>query len=825
MKRGFLISNCCLISLVSSSGKSTSIRILLLFLFTISNAVAQQQVFIGEKNDFHPSTVLHWITPPLSENDEYGVYHFRKSFTLQNVPQSFVIHVSADNRYRLYVNGVNVCHGPARGDLNNWQFESVEVASLLHACDNTVAAVVWNAGLLKPWAQISLQTAFILRGVADGKAVLNTDDTWKVIKNKAITFFKDDTIDQFPDGVGPGELIDGKQYPWGWQNIKFDDSGWASVEVITKANPSSSFWQLKPRTIPFMREEEHRFATVRRTTDIEISNDFVHGDTPLIIPPNHKAEILLDQGHLTIAYPELEISGGSGARITLTYNEALFDANGRKSHRDSVSHMFLKGLYDIMVPDGRSHRTYRPLWYRTFRYVQVSIETGDEPLTIHDLKCMATGYPFKQVAKFQSNDSTLQDIWDVSWRTALCCAHETYMDCPYYEQLQYGGDTRIQMLVSLAVTGDDRLMRQAIDQFYQSRVESGLTLCAYPSNENKKIPTFSLIWILMIHDHWMWKGDTELVKKYQKGIEGVLRWFEQYLQGGLLTNLPDDSWDRSKNWQFEHWHYVDDTPGFPIGVPPGVYCGQPASVTLLYVYALQHAAILMKELSQKDLATTYHRLAENIKRNVYKKCWNSERLLLADTPEQKHFSQHTNALAVLVDLVYPENQKRIIECILEDSTLVQCSLYFSFYLHRAMVKAGLGNRYLERMAKWKEMLTLGFTTFPEHPFVNTRSDCHAWSAHPMVDFLVTIGGISPAAPGFSKVRIEPFLNGLKEVFVTMPHPEGKIVCEYKTCNNKTNARVVLPDQITGEFFWNNLVIPLDPGENTLKDLQALSSQR
>src|SRR3954468_10458976 len=35
---------------------------------------------------------------------DFGVFKFRKTFTLETIPQSFVIHVSADNRYKLFVN-------------------------------------------------------------------------------------------------------------------------------------------------------------------------------------------------------------------------------------------------------------------------------------------------------------------------------------------------------------------------------------------------------------------------------------------------------------------------------------------------------------------------------------------------------------------------------------------------------------------------------------------------------------------------------------------------------------------------------------------------
>lgn len=57
-----------------------------------------------------------WIACPGISLYEYGVYHFRKEFKLDRRPERFVINISADNRYRLFVNGTPMSLGPARGD-------------------------------------------------------------------------------------------------------------------------------------------------------------------------------------------------------------------------------------------------------------------------------------------------------------------------------------------------------------------------------------------------------------------------------------------------------------------------------------------------------------------------------------------------------------------------------------------------------------------------------------------------------------------------------------------------------------------------------------
>ena len=145
------------------------------------------------------------------------------------------------------------------------------------------------------------------------------------------------------------------------------------------------------------------------------------------------------------------MSGGKGSSIHLEYAEAMFrkdiksgDLSARKGNRNEIENSEMIGFEDLFLPDGGNKRLFRPLWFRTYRYIEMKVITNEEALTIHDFHGMYTGYPFQQKASFSSDDPSLSNIWEVGWRTARLCANETYFDCPYYEQLQYVGDTRIQ---------------------------------------------------------------------------------------------------------------------------------------------------------------------------------------------------------------------------------------------------------------------------------------------------------------------------------------------------------------------------------------------
>src|ERR1035437_7687145 len=171
-----------------------------------------------------------WITHPEGPRREFGVFHFRKTFTVDTVPQHFVIHVSGDNRYELLVNGKRVLAGPARGDLNYWRYETLDIAPYLAAGKNLLAAVVWNFAEVAPLAQITSETGLIVQGDTRAEEVVNTGDSWKVYKSRAVKPIPMDerTLGNFV-AVGPGEQVDAAQYPWGWETAGFDDSGWVAA--------------------------------------------------------------------------------------------------------------------------------------------------------------------------------------------------------------------------------------------------------------------------------------------------------------------------------------------------------------------------------------------------------------------------------------------------------------------------------------------------------------------------------------------------------------------------------------------------------------------
>ena len=263
-----------------------------------------------------------WLTHPTAPERDYGVYHFRRSFDLPGKPASFIVHVTADNRYRLFVNGQAIGFGPARGDRMHWRYETYDLARWLRAGPNVLAATVWNMGSDAPVAQQSLQTGFLVQGNTVQEAIVNTvAPHWKVLQNPAyqpLRVTPDLVLNQYY-AAGACERLSAAQYPWGWEMPEFDDRTWVAARAGRTGKPAYYRYghgegdgNLIPRNIPLMEEKLERLPKLVRAAGVPADDGFLQGTRSLIVPANTQASVLVDQTYLTTAYPELVVSGGSG---------------------------------------------------------------------------------------------------------------------------------------------------------------------------------------------------------------------------------------------------------------------------------------------------------------------------------------------------------------------------------------------------------------------------------------------------------------------------------------------------------------------------------
>ncbi len=770
--------------------------------------------FVERVADLESPGFADWITVDDGQGNADGVLLFRREFELAEMPESFLVHVSADPRYRLYVNGVLVGIGPAVGDRDHWNYESINLVPYLRPGANVIAASVWNPTWQLPARQISVQPGFVLAGSNLEGEPLKTDGRWLAKRSTAHA-----SITHTAESVGGGyiagatEAFDAATHEWGWNEVGFNASDWAPARIIGKATHGrldtwkGTPWALIPRSIPALEMRDATHWVVRRTAGLANADALTDASPrwPLKIPANAEATLLLDHEELTMGFTQLAFSRGEGAEIEVRYQEALFRPEGGKGNRDDITGKIMKGYFDRVIADGGENRVYEPQWIRVFRYVQISVKTADEPLRLDGFGHQFVGYPLERRGSFVSSDPSHAAILNASWRTMRVCALESYMDCPYYEQVQYIGDTRIQALISLYMSGDDRLMRNAILQFHRSRQYHGLTKSAHPTDGAQIIPPFALLYVGMVHDFLMYRGDREFLAPLVPGIVFTLEWFLARVdESGLMGPLP-------------FWNHVDGGAiGFDVGSPPGSSTGGSIHQTLLLAYTLDRAVDLMEAVEFSGDLERYRRISAQLKASAHKHGFDETRGLFAETRAKEMFSQHTNAFAILCGAVKGAEAERIAELIHADETLIQGTLYFQFYVFEAYRQAGRGDLILANLDRWQEMLDTGLTTFPEH-HIESRSDAHAWAGHPLFHLLASTAGIRPAETGFAAVEVRPALGDLTNTRAEVCHPAGMIRVHYQRSDDDTvRAEVSLPEKLSGSLIWGAESHPLRSGDQVLQ---------
>ena len=752
-----------------------------------------------------------WIGVPGQDLRQYAVYHFRKKVSLPQLPSQYVVHVSADNRYKFYVNDSLVALGPCRGDVSNWSYETVDLRPYLHEGENILAAVVWFLADQAPIAQVSGgRMGFLVQGNTDKEAEANTNTTWKCIKNESYAPCHTGRVRGYY-AAGPTESVQTARYPLGWTKADFDDSQWPQAvnmeKPAAKGTRDYPYRLLVPRSLPPMEMTFQRMKSVRKAEGITETGNFLKKPVSLQIPAHTEATLLIDQGFETTGYPHLLWTGGRGAGLTLTYAETLFTVHDGIEEplgdRDIVDNKICFGYEDHIDADGRDFH-FTPLWWRTWRYIKLTVKTGDDPLTLRDMYGTFSAYPLQCESQFAaSGDADLAKMLEVGWRTARLCANETYMDCPYYEQLQYFGDTRIQAMVTLYNTRDIPLPKQAIEMGRRSMQPDGITASRYPTALPQHISSFSLAWEGIVYDYWMHRGDEAYVRTLLPQIRSVMSWYEQYLR-------PDGSLD-----YIPYWFFCDWASNFESGEPIREKNGNSAYQDLLYLKALDEATLLEEAMGLKFMGEHYRELAGRIRKDFRKKYWDEGHKLFADTYDHRNFSQHVNILAILNGIVEGEEARSVCDYMLTDKSITQATISFRYYLFMAMKKAGMGDAYLDQLGIWRQQLKEHMTTWAEMP-EPTRSDCHAWGSSPNIDFFRIILGIETDAPGFKKIRIAPSLGKLRDVSGAIPHPTGWVKAAYKyDKKGQLKVHLELPQGTSGTFVWKGREIPLQAGTTDL----------
>lgn len=727
----------------------------------------------------HPAMCTPCIWHPAApRRDDYTVLLFRRRFTVETDAPSQLVWVSASQRYILYLDGREVSRGPSRSREECWGCVPVCLPAM-SAGEHVLSAVVWQIGPHAGEGQLG-GDGFFLLAADDAESPLaariQTSDAWRCLRDESRSPV---TEHPWQGGrrycvVGSGERIDAARHPWGWQGVDFDDSDWPAARVVVKQarDPWGNIplgHRLVFEPLPEMQQRQDRFVRAAQVEGTEAAavGRLIEADEPLTIPPNSTVRLLLDRGELTNAFPQISTAAGAGATIETVACEALrLPDSQSKGHREELAGKVVVGHRDVFLPDGGRGRRFETLWFRPFRYLEVRIATADEPLEITGLTCRFTGYPMRRRAHIRAAGAAeIGRITDIDWRTARLCAHETFFDCPHYEQCQFVGDSRIQAVYHYLIAGDDRLARKCLRDFHIARTPDGLLPSRTPSRRLQLIPTFSLLWVCMLEDFMRYRGDVGFVGSLLPQGREILRWFLSLRRSdGLLGRVP-------------YAPFIDWTRPFECGNAPQDADGGSAILSLLTAGACAAQARMETRCGLAEAAGLYRRDVETLLGAVGGACIDEKTGLVADTPSRGGYSVHAQVFAVLFGLLDAEAGRRALDAALADERVTRIgTLYFQYYLAKALRRVGAGARVHGMLNSWRGMLNQGLTTWPES-LHEPRSDCHAWSVSPSIQLISTVAGYRPAddAVGFDAAVWDPALGDLPEIRVGVPTPHGRAV--------------------------------------------------
>lgn len=834
----------------------------------------------------------NWVWVPVwtpEDDAEPRIVYFRKEFTIDagNVPKENVIRITADSRYKLYINGQFVQEGPQKAlSLKEWYVDSADIAPFLKEGQNCAAVEV----LRYPAANFSSSTPnsndSLLRtnipnlyiedtnGPLDPRqpkdpslVTLAGKSGWKCSINQEIAVVGEEGN---PAPIHAQEDVEATPYYAGWKVAGYNDASWEDAKsyMFFDIPQSDAPGCLVDRKIPAQRHTEKRFAEAVCLRDpagvkysinqmkmgmalqagyseeearkaatetkgllplleghediLESYKDMLTADNRVIVPAHTTQIVEISAGVEECGYLEYAFIGGTDATVDTLCSECyayppaeteqtgMFappaaplkgDRTDYKNGRlyGHTSHYRVSGYGTENAPE-----TYEPYWFRTFRYIQLKITTAEEPLAITSFTYRETGYPLDVKTTFETSDPTFAPIWDISVRTLKRCMHETYFDCPFYEQLQYAMDGRSEILYTYATSADDRLARQAMEAFRLSQRPDGMTNSDYPTAKANPIPSFSICYLLMVHDHMMYFGDQKLVRHFLPSIDQVLALFDNHLTENGLVGHVGGPIMRDRYWSFIDWSTKWNQYG---GVPDAIMKGSHSLTmeSLLYLYGLQNAAELADFVGRRGLGDEYRQRAAQVKQAIQKNCFGTYRAadgsahrLLQDGPGVDDYSVHCQIFGILTDVVTPEEGRDMLKATVGNPDLAQSSVSFMFYLFRALEKAGWYEETDHQWNLWRQMVTDHMTTCVEND-TDARSDCHAWASLMCYEMPAVILGVRPAAPGFAKAHIAPEMGQLASASGEVITPKGFVHVEWKkTADGQCDLHYTLPEGMEAE---------------------------
>jgi len=759
------------------------------------------------RRDKHHDWQAKWIWCDGIHRTHNIYIYARKKFSLPAAPSTAILKITADSRYKLFVNGRYIGRGPVPSLPSCYSYDIYDIVQHLQAGENVVAVIVHYVGE-RTYSYIPGRPALICEMDTEwegGKDKIISDETWRVLPAEAWSA----TGTRISPRLGFQEVYETALAPQGWTKPSYSDENWQQAAVIGEP-PMKPFVKLIPRRIPYLAEDTacpksvvavydapalpHKttprnmaqFMSRENLTKLEMGS--IEGAERILnqrraaakvkVPQSGGVSIILDFGRIVSGSMELKLTSAGAGIVDIGYSEKLED--GRvKPDRENLR-------YTDRVIFAAGRHTWRGFQQRGFRFVQLDFRSCPKPVSINKFIVRESVYPAEQIGQFKTNDRRLNEIWDMAIRTAKLSMQDIMMDTVWRERAQWWDAASVVSRAAYYGFGDSALLAQGLRHIAESQKDSGALPALAPSGSDDQFPDFGALWINSLWQYYTQTADTALLEELYPHAVSWLRWAEKFLDDdGLLNNIEGDL--------FIDWAKIDRR-------------GEVTAMNCLYAMALDAAARIAETIGLHKESDNWSDAAASIRAAVARKLWSSERGLYADARVNRvlkeHFSLQTNILAVLADAADYYRKSAIYRQITNGNNLPPITTtYFAGLAVQALFEGGAAEEALGMIKKeWGSMLDAGASSFWEFTD-GSGALCHGCGSAPAYLLPAYVLGVKHLG---RKIKIEPHPAGLKHAKGIVPTFAGAAAVEWKAGSGRFTMEIDLPDGLEASVAMPSL---------------------
>ena len=763
-----------------------------------------------------------WIWPDYPGGDLINAWvQCRHVFELGGQPGEAWVQVTADQSYRLFVNGTRVHEGPVRGMPDEWFYDRIDIAAYLRPGRNVIAALAHNPGLGHHSYIHSGFAGFLLWGFA-GDHALDTGVAWKV--RKAPEFLRHQT--RLSLQLGWQEFFDARAGDGDWTDPAYNDSAWKPIDFWGARPKGSAPWHLlQERDVPLLREalvepreicaagrgpaapnwEESRNVTILAAEERKVLRPArISTGGTIEVAAQDASEVqmwVLDLDQEVLGTTLLEITGATGGEwIDVNWAEACVDGEPALAPLEGC-HMALGHRFICRTGD-QTHESFAPLGGR-FLVIGVHGATAGFRL---NLRARHREYPFRRMGRLETTGTRFGAIYELCAHTQQLCASDTYIDCPGREQAMWWGDIVTHYGNSQRFAADDRLLVRGMRLLGRQRLPNGLTYSHAPTKAHECVlPDFTLAWIRSHRLHYEGTGRTDLILEHRDKIKEALGYFEEQAAGtGLLAHDP------------RYWLFLDWAETFKDGIS--------TLYNLEYLETLEDAAYLFKTAGLGEDAAACGQRAVTLRGTIAAQLWDASTGEPLDgiswTGERiRRRSLHCLVRAILLGWGEDQHERWAREFLLpfvrgtrprgaaiyaeakSDANKSDLTPYFMHFTFLALTKLGHEEAVLDCIHRWwGDMLDRDLRTTEEiwDAVPGIASLCHAWTAHPVQHMSNLLLGIRQAAPGWRKIIYRPVFHG-ESARGVVDTPQGPVHSAWRREGTSVICELEIPEGLEAEI--------------------------